>query len=79
MLEDLGRTPEEKRNTEIMVQVGVAALMVYVFGEMVVGLGVPVMIGAVAAVLGSSYAQWLRKRWSGHFREVPIPTGGREE
>lgn len=63
MLEDLNRTPDEKRTTEIIVHLGVIAFVLYALAELVTGLGAPVVFGVALGVVGVLYAQWLYRRW----------------
>ncbi len=81
MLEQLHRTPEERRKTEIALHLGVIAFALYNFTELAALMGpVPVMAGLVTGLCGFLYSQWLRGRWNDDLRMAPVsahePAGG---
>ncbi len=74
MLEQLHRTPEERRKTEIVLHLGVIAFALYNFTELAALLGpAPVLAGIVTGLGGFLYSQWLRTRWNDDLRLVPVP------
>ena len=77
MLEQLHRTPEERRKTEIVLHLGVIAFALYNFTELAALLGPgPVLAGIVTGLGGFLYSQWLRTRWNDDLRLVPVPASG---
>ena len=74
MLEQLHRTPEERRKTEIVLHLGVIAFALYNFTELAALLGPgPVLAGIATGLCGFLYSQWLRTRWNDDLRLVPVP------
>jgi hypothetical protein len=74
MLEQLHRTPEERRKTEIALHLGVVAFILYNFTELAALMGpVPVMTGLLTGLCGFLYSHWLRGRWTEDLRGTPAP------
>jgi hypothetical protein len=75
MLEQLHRTPEERRKTEIALHLGVIAFALYNFTELAALMGpAPVAAGLATGLCGFHYSQWLRGRWRNELRE-DVTTG----
>jgi hypothetical protein len=74
MLEQLHRTPEDRRKTEIALHLGVIAFALYNFTELAALMGpVPVVAGLVTGLCGFLYSQWLRGRWNDDLRGTAAP------
>jgi hypothetical protein len=82
MLEQLHRTPEERRKTEFALHLGVIAFALYNFTELAAFMGpAPVAAGLVTGLCGFLYSRWLRGRWNDDLRGTvapePQPSDGR--
>lgn len=74
MLEQLHRSPEERRKTEIFLHLGVIAFALYNFTELAALMGpAPVAAGIATALCGFLYARFLRTRWRNDLREAAAP------
>lgn len=74
MLEQLHRTPEERRKTEIALHLGVIAFALYSFTELAALMGpAAVLAGLVTGLCGFLYSQWLRGRWNDDLRATLAP------
>jgi hypothetical protein len=74
MLEQLHRTPEERRKTEIALHLGVIAFALYNFTELAALMGpAPVAAGLATGLCGFLYSQWLRHRWNDDPRGTVVP------
>lgn len=66
MLEDLSRTPEEKRTTQAILHLAVIVFALYTLVELSLGMGVlPLALGAALGLSGVLYARWLKDHWKG--------------
>lgn len=64
MLEDLSRTPEEKRTTQAILHVAVIAFALYTLVELSLGVGVlPLALGAALGLSGVLYARSQKEQW----------------
>jgi hypothetical protein len=73
MLEQLHRTPEERRKTEIVLHLGIIAFALYNFTELAALLGPGTVLAWIVTGLGGFlYSQWLRTRWNDDLRLVPV-------
>lgn len=74
MLEQLHRTPEERRKTEFALHLGVIAFALYNFTELAALMGpVPVAAGLVTGLCGFLYSRWLRGRWNDDLHGIVAP------
>lgn len=79
MLEQLHRTPAERRKTEIFLHVGIIAFALFNLTELAAAMGpAPVAAGIAAGLSGYLYSRWLRSRWKEDLGRAAADEGERD-
>lgn len=75
MLEDIGRTPEDRLKTEIILNAGVIVFALVTLADLATrpGIGGPFAMGLAAGLAGILHLQWFGKRLR---NTVPVVVGG---